>query len=63
MEILSKVALNIRGLNPDVAMHHMVTALRLRPFLDRLCKKLTANLEELWQCAPKFMQLDELREL
>jgi len=33
----SKVAMSIRNLSPDVAMHHMLTALRPGPFADNLC--------------------------
>jgi len=62
MERFSKVTLNRRGLNPDVAMHHMVIALRLGPFLENLCKKLVMDLYELWQRATNFMQLEKLRE-
>jgi len=46
----------------DVIMSHMVTPLRLRPFSASLCKKLTTNLDELWQQVAKFMQLKELKD-
>jgi len=55
MEMFNKVTSNIRNLSPDVAMHHMVTALRTWPFSDSLCKKPAANLDELRQRAIKYI--------
>lgn len=40
----------------------MVTALRPRPFLDNLCMNPVADIDELYQWAAKFMQVEELRE-
>ena len=57
-----KVAMSIRNLSPDVAMHHMLTALRPGSFADNLCMQPAANLDELRRRAAKFMQLEELRE-
>ena len=37
MDRFGKTTLDIRNLSPEVAMHHMVTALKPRPFLDSLC--------------------------
>jgi len=54
--------MSFRNLSPDVAMHHMLTALRLGPFVDNLCMQPPTNLDELWKKAAKFMQLEELRK-
>jgi len=62
MDRFEKVALNIRGLNVEVAIHHMVTALWSGPFTDSLRKKLAPNMDGLHQRAAKFMKLDELKE-
>jgi len=54
-----KVAMSIRNLSPDVAMHHMLTTLRPGPFADNLCMQPAASLEELRKRTTKFMQLEE----
>jgi len=59
---LSKTAISIRNLSPEVAMHHMLTALRPGPFADSLCMQPTTSLDDLRHRASKFMQLEELRE-
>jgi len=50
-----KTAMSIRNLIPEVAMHHMLTALRPRPFADSLCMQLASSLDELRRRAAKFM--------
>jgi len=45
-----------------VALHHLVTSLKLGPFSDNLCKKLAASMDELRQRAVKFMQFEKIRE-
>lgn len=62
MERFGKVAWDIKNLDLVVAMHHLVMALRLGPFVNNLCKKLTSNLDELCCRATKCMQLEELTE-
>jgi len=54
--------MSIRNLILDVAMHHMLTALRPGPFADNLCMQPTATLDELRKKAAKYMQLEELRD-
>ncbi|XP_068498187.1 uncharacterized protein [Phaseolus vulgaris] len=58
----NKVAMSIRNLSPDVAMHHMLTALSPGPFADNMCMQPTASLDELRKRAAKYMQLEELKE-
>ena len=43
----SKTAMSIRNLSPEVAMHHMLTALRPGPFADSLCMQPATNLDDL----------------
>ena len=47
MERFGKLALQIRNLNPEVTLHHMVTALRPGPFTDSLCMEPASSLDEL----------------
>jgi len=54
--------MSIQNLSPDVAMHHMLTALRPRPFADNLCMQPADSLNELRKRVTKYMQLEELRE-
>ncbi|XP_068465629.1 uncharacterized protein [Phaseolus vulgaris] len=58
----NKVAMTIRNLIPDVAMHHMLTTLQPEPFADNLCMQPATSLDELRKRVAKFMQLEELRE-
>jgi len=57
-----KTTMSIRNLSPEVAMHHMLTALRPGPFANSLCMQLAASLDDLRRRAAKFMELEELRE-
>jgi len=58
----SKTSISIRNLSPEVAMHHMLTALRPGQFADSLCMQPATILDDLKCRAAKFMQLEELRE-
>jgi len=60
--MFSKVAMTIRNLSPEVAMYHMLTALRPGPFADNLCMQPADSLDDLRKRAAKYMQLEELRE-
>lgn len=62
MERFRKVLFKIQNLNLKVAMYHMVTAFKPRPFSNNLFKKHASNLAELRQRAAKFLQLEELKE-
>jgi len=62
MERFGNLTLQIRDLNPEVALHHLVTGLKPRPFTDDLCIRPTYSLEEIKRRSTKFMQLEEVRE-
>jgi len=51
MDKFGQVALNIRGLLPEVAMVYLTTALRSGPFADSLAMQPAASMEELRQRA------------
>jgi len=62
MDRFGKLGLQIRNLNLEVALHHMVTTLKPGPFVDSLCMEPTRNMDEMRIRVAKFMQLEELRE-
>jgi len=43
----SRIIVQIRNLNPEVALHFMLLALQLGKFADSLCKKLPSSMGEL----------------
>ena len=49
------MAMSIRNLSPEVAMNHMLTALRPGPFTDNLCMLPAASLDELRKRTFKYM--------
>ena len=59
MDMFSKVCMGIRNLNPDIAMHHLVSAILLDRFTESLIKRPPYNMDELRTRATKFMQIEE----
>ncbi|XP_020235170.1 uncharacterized protein LOC109815012 [Cajanus cajan] len=62
MDRFNKVALEIRDLNPAVALHHLTTALKPGPFVNSICKKPPSDMNDLRRRADKYMQMEELVE-
>ncbi|XP_020225216.1 uncharacterized protein LOC109807099 [Cajanus cajan] len=62
MDRFNKTALEIRNLNPTVALHHLTTALKPGPFVNSICKKPPSDMHDLRRRADKYMQMEELAE-
>ncbi|XP_020211561.1 uncharacterized protein LOC109796286 [Cajanus cajan] len=62
MSRFNKAALEIRDLNPVVALHHLTTALKPGPFANSICKKPPTDMDDLRRRADKYMQMEELAE-
>ncbi|XP_020221042.1 uncharacterized protein LOC109803778 [Cajanus cajan] len=62
MDRFNKTALEIRDLNPTVALHHLTTALKPGPFVNSICKKPPSDMNDLRRRADKYMQMEELAE-
>lgn len=59
MEHFKNKSLNIWNLDLAGTMQHLITILRLEPFMNNLCKKLTSNMDELRRKEVKHMQMEE----
>ncbi|XP_020229507.1 uncharacterized protein LOC109810455 [Cajanus cajan] len=62
MSRFNKATLEIRDLNPAVALHHLTTALKPGPFANSIYKKPPTNMDDLCRRADKYMQMEELGE-
>ena len=59
MDRFSKVCMGIHNLNPDIAMHHLVSAILPGRFTESLIKWPPHSMDELRTRATKFMQIEE----
>ncbi|XP_068486989.1 uncharacterized protein [Phaseolus vulgaris] len=59
MDRFNKVCMGIRNLNPDIAMHHLVSTILSGRFTESLIKRLPFNMDELRTRATNFMQIEE----
>jgi len=59
MDKFSMVCMGIRNLNPDIAMHHLVSVILPGRFTESLIKRPPYNMDELRTIATKFMQIEE----
>jgi len=59
MDRFNKGCMGIRNLNPEITMHHLVSAICLGRFTESLIKRPTQHMEELRTRAIKFMQIEE----
>ncbi|XP_068483112.1 uncharacterized protein [Phaseolus vulgaris] len=59
LDRFNKACMNIRGLKQEVALHHLVSAIRPSRFTESLIKKPPQDMEDLRTRATKFMQIEE----
>ncbi|XP_020202173.1 uncharacterized protein LOC109787969 [Cajanus cajan] len=59
MEHFANVSIKIRNLNPEVALHSMLMALKPGPFVDSLCRHQPASMDELRARAAGYIQIEE----
>jgi len=59
LDRFNKACMNIRGLKQEVALHHLVSAIRPSHFTESLIKKSPQDMEDLRTRATKFMQIEE----
>ncbi|XP_020238557.1 uncharacterized protein LOC109817649 [Cajanus cajan] len=62
MERFANVSIKIRNLNPEVALHSMLMALKPGPFVDSLCRHQPATMDELRARAARYIQMEEHAE-
>ncbi|XP_020208607.1 uncharacterized protein LOC109793552 [Cajanus cajan] len=62
MELFANVYIQICTLNPKVALHSMLMALKLGPFIDSLYRRPPTNMDELRARAAGYIQMEEHAE-
>ncbi|XP_020204205.1 uncharacterized protein LOC109789618 [Cajanus cajan] len=62
MERFANVSIQIHNLNPEVALHSMLMALKPGPFIDSLCRRPPPDMDELRAHAAGYIQMEEHAE-
>ncbi|XP_020208203.1 uncharacterized protein LOC109793154, partial [Cajanus cajan] len=62
MERFAGVSVKIRNLNLEVALHSMLMALKLGPFVDSLCRRPPPDMDKLRAHATGYIQMNEHAE-
>ena len=60
MHRFGSISVWIKNLNPEVALHSMLLALRPDKFIDSLCKKPLGSMDELCERAKGYIQMEEM---
>ena len=55
MDKLGRIVVQIQNLNPKVALHFMLLALRSSKFMDSLCKKTPSSMDDLHKRAKGYI--------
>uniref|UniRef100_A0A151UFJ5 Retrotransposon gag domain-containing protein n=1 Tax=Cajanus cajan TaxID=3821 RepID=A0A151UFJ5_CAJCA len=59
MERFTNISVKIRNLNPEVALHAMLIALKPGPFIDNLCREAPRDMDELHARGAGYIQIEE----
>ena len=59
LDRFNKPCMGIKKINPEIALHHLVSAIRPSRFTESLIKRPPQNMEELRTRTTKFMQIEE----
>ncbi|XP_020224130.1 uncharacterized protein LOC109806160 [Cajanus cajan] len=59
MECFASISVKIENLNPEVALHAMLMALKPGPFIDNLCRRPPVDMDELRALAAGYAQMEE----
>ena len=60
MNRFGQLIVQIKNLNPKVALHSMLLALRPSKFADSLCKKPPSSIDMLQDRAKGYIQMEEI---
>ena len=60
MDKFGCIVVQIHNLNPEVALHFILLALQSGKFTDSLCKKTPSSMDELYERAKGYIQMEEI---
>ena len=63
MHRFGSISVWIKNLNPEVALHSMLLALRPGKFIGSLCKKAPKSIDELRKRAKGYLLMEEMSRL
>lgn len=56
-----KVLRGVKGLNPELALQHVLPALKPGPFKDSVCRRAPKTMEELRERATDEIRVEEMK--
>ncbi|XP_020209721.1 uncharacterized protein LOC109794690 [Cajanus cajan] len=59
MKCFAGISVKIRNLNPEVALHATLMALKPGPFVDSLCRRPPSDMDELRAQVARYIQMEE----